>query len=76
MHTIGKFALGMMEPLRPKTAVGDAATTIVLPPPEKHGCIPLIDALAKCHSSREFAPDALLLPLLSNLFLQFQAVVL
>lgn len=67
MHTISKFVLGMMVQLRPKPAVGDAATAIALPPPEKHGGIPVMEALAKRHSSREFAPDALSLPLLSNL---------
>lgn len=67
MHTFGKFVLGMMGQLRPKPAVGDAATAIALPPPEKHGGIPLMDALAKRHSAREFASDPLSLPLLSNL---------
>jgi hypothetical protein len=37
MNTLTKFALGMMGQLRPKPAVGDAATTIALPPPARHG---------------------------------------
>ena len=67
MHTISKFVLGMMGQLRPKPAIGNAATAMALPPPEKHGGIPLMDALAKRHSAREFASDPLPLPLLSNL---------
>jgi nitroreductase len=66
MTTLTKFALGMMGQLRPKPAQGDAATSIILPPPDKHGGLPLMDALAKRHSSREFARDALPLPLLSG----------
>jgi len=67
MTTLTKFALGMMGQLRPKPAQGDAATTLVLPPVDKHGGLPLMEALAKRRSSREFARDALPLPLLSGL---------
>ena len=67
MHTISKLVLGMMGRLRPKPIIGDAATTIVLPPSEKHGGLPLMEALAKRHSVREFASEPLPLPLLSNL---------
>lgn len=67
MNTLTKLALGMMGRLRPKPAVGDAATSIALPPPAKHGGLPLMEALAKRHSSREFAPDALPARLLSDL---------
>ena len=62
-----KFALGMMGQLRPKPVQSDAATSIVLPPADKHGGPPLMEVLAKRHSSREFARDALPLPLLSGL---------
>jgi nitroreductase len=67
MTTLTKFALGMMGQLRPKPAQGDAATSLVLPPQDKHGGLPLMEALAKRRSSREFARDALPLPLLSGL---------
>ncbi|GIK25911.1 MAG: McbC-like oxidoreductase for polypeptide thioester cyclization [Betaproteobacteria bacterium] len=67
MNTLTKLALGMMGRLRPKPAVGDAATSIALPSPAKHGGLPLMEALAKRHSSREFAPDALPARLLSDL---------
>ncbi len=67
MNTLTKLALGMMGRLRPKPPVGDSARTIALPPPAKHGGLPLMEALAKRHSSREFAPDALPAQLLSDL---------
>lgn len=67
MNTLTKLALGMMGQLRPKPAVGDAATSISLPTPEKHGGLPLMEALARRRSSRDFARDALPLALLSGL---------
>ena len=67
MHTLSKFVLGMMGQLRPKPVTGDAAVAISLPPPGKHGGLPLMEALAKRHSAREFASEPLPLPLLSNL---------
>ena len=65
MNTLTKLALGMMGQLRPKPATGDPATSISLPAPEKHGGLPLMEALAKRRSSRDFARDALPLTLLS-----------
>jgi nitroreductase len=67
MNTLTKFALGLMGHLRPKPAQGDSATSIVLPEPQKKDGLPLMEALAQRHSSREFNPDALPLPLLSDL---------
>jgi nitroreductase len=67
MSTLTKLALGMMGQLRPTPAKGDSATSIALSPPEKHGGLPLMEALAKRHSSRDFSRKALPLPLLSNL---------
>ncbi len=67
MSILTKLALGVMGQLRPKPAKGDAATSIALPPPGKHGGLPLMEALAGRHSSREFARDPLPLPLLSDL---------
>jgi len=67
MNTLTKVALGMMGRLRPRPATGDSATSISLPPPEKHGGLPLMEALSRRRSSRDFAPDALPLPLLSGL---------
>ena len=67
MSTITKLALGMMGQLRPKPVQGNAATSIILPPPTKHGGTPLMDALCKRCSSREFSSVVLPLPLLSDL---------
>jgi len=67
MSTLTKLALGMMGQLRPKPAQGDSANSIALPPADKHGGLPLMEALARRHSSRDFARDALPLPLLSGL---------
>lgn len=67
MNVLTKLALGMMGQLRPKPAKGDSATSISLPPPTKHGGLPLMEALARRRSSREFASTPLPLPLLSNL---------
>lgn len=67
MSTLTKLALGAMGRLRPKPARGDAATSIVLPPPDRHGGMPLMKALSMRHSSRDFAPDALSMSLLSGL---------
>ena len=67
MSTLGKLALGAMGRLRPAPALGDAAPTIALPPPDKNGGLPLMQALAQRRSSREFAGTELPLPLLSNL---------
>jgi nitroreductase len=67
MNSLTKFALGMMGQLRPKPAKGDPATSILLPPARKHGGLPLMDALARRQSSRDFVRDALPLQLLSDL---------
>jgi nitroreductase len=67
MSTLTKLALGMMGQLRPKPATGDSAPAIALPPPEQHGGVPLMEALAQRHSTRDFSAEALPLPLLSGL---------
>lgn len=67
MNTLTKFALGMMGQLRPKPALGDAAAEIALPAPERTGGMPLMEAIARRHSSREFSRKQLLLPVLSSL---------
>ena len=67
MSTLTKLALGMMGRLRPKPARGDASETIVLPEPQKEGGIPLMEAISKRRSDREFSIQELPLPLLSNL---------
>lgn len=67
MSTLTKLALGLMGQLRPKPRVGDSATSIALPPPAKHGGLPLMEALARRQSSREFARDTLPMQVLSDM---------
>jgi nitroreductase len=67
MSTLTKLALGMMGQLRPKPALGNSATTIPLPAPDRQGGLPLMQAMARRRSSREFARTELPLPLLSSL---------
>jgi SagB-type dehydrogenase family enzyme len=67
MSTLTKLALGMMGRLRPRPARGEALAQIALPAPHREGGMPLMEALAKRRSTREFAPTALPLPLLSDL---------
>jgi hypothetical protein len=67
MNTLTKLALGAMGQLRPKPAQGDAVPTIALPAPDKSGGLPLMEAIAKRHSMREFAHRELPLAMLSNL---------
>ncbi len=67
MATMTKLALGVMGRLRPKPALGDAARTIELKPPKRSGGLPLMEALAKRRSSREFATTPLAPEVLSSL---------
>jgi nitroreductase len=67
MSTLTKVALGVMGRLRPRPARGDARPTIRLPAPDKRGGLPLMQALARRRSSREFARKPLPLPVLSSL---------
>ena len=67
MSTLTKLALGAMGQLRPRPAKGDARSIVKLPAPDKRGGLPLMQALAKRRSSREFARKPLPLPVLSNL---------
>lgn len=59
MSTLSKLVLGAMGRLRPEPATGNSAASIALPEPERHGGLPLMEALARRHSSREFKPDPL-----------------
>jgi len=67
MSTITKLALGVMGQLRPRPTRGDARRSIKLPARDKRGGLPLMQALAKRRSSREFARKPLPLPVLSGL---------
>lgn len=67
MSTLTKVALGVMGQLRPRPARGDAKATLKLPTPDKRGGLPLMQALARRHSSREFARKPLPTSVLSDL---------
>jgi nitroreductase len=67
MSTVTKLALGMMGRLRPRPAQGLSMPTLALPAPARHGGAPLLEALERRRSSRDFAPTALPLPVLSEL---------
>jgi SagB-type dehydrogenase family enzyme len=67
MSTLTKLVLGMMGRLRPMPAQGEAAIKIELPLPQKEGGMPLMEAISKRRSEREFARAELPLPILSNL---------
>jgi SagB-type dehydrogenase family enzyme len=67
MSTLTKLALGVMGQLRPRPGKGDARRSIKLPAPDKRGGLPLMLAIARRRSSREFARKPLPLPILSNL---------
>lgn len=59
MNTLTKLALGLMGHNPPRPSVGDAKQTLALPPPHREGGLPLMEALARRQSLREFAPTAL-----------------
>jgi SagB-type dehydrogenase family enzyme len=67
MSTLTKLALGVMGQLRPRPSRGDARRLIKLPAPDRRGGIPLMQALAKRRSSREFLRKPLPPPVLSSL---------
>jgi SagB-type dehydrogenase family enzyme len=67
MNTLTKLALGLLGQLQPEQAKGDTADSIILPAANTSGGLPLMQTLAQRQSQREFAPDALPLPMLSNL---------
>jgi len=67
MSTLTKLALGMMGRVRPKPPRGEAAKTIALPAPQKEGGMPLMEAISKRRSDRDFASEQLSPPMLSNL---------
>jgi SagB-type dehydrogenase family enzyme len=67
MNTLTKLALGLMGQLTPRPVRGDAAKTVKLPKPRTRGGLPLMQALAGRESHRDFAPDALPRPELSDL---------
>ena len=67
MNTLTKLALGLIGQLRPQAPTGEAGPGIVLPPPRTGDGLPLMQALGRRESQREFAPDALAPQQLSDL---------
>lgn len=67
MSTLTKMALGLLGQLQPSPALGDAAGTLPLPPPDLAGGLPLMRALALRQSQREFDPTPLPPQMLSDL---------
>lgn len=67
MNTLTKLALGLMGQVRPRPARGASAPHRVLLPPTQDGGMPLMEALRKRQSQREFATDALTEQQLSDL---------
>ena len=67
MSTLTKFALGVMGQLRPRPPTGDGRSVIKLPAPDKRGGLPLMQAIGKRRSSREFLRKPLPPPVLSSL---------
>lgn len=67
MNTLTKMALGMIGSLKPRPAQGDASQWLALPEPDRAGGMPLMQAIAKRQSLREFRPDPLPLQTLSDL---------
>ena len=59
LNTLTKLALGLMGQLKPRPPVGASASAITLPAPSRSGGMPLMEALQKRESRREFAPQAL-----------------
>lgn len=67
MNPLTKMALGLIGQLKPQPATGDAASTTYLPAANTTGGLPLMQALARRQSLREFNPAPLPLQMLSDL---------
>jgi hypothetical protein len=59
MNTLTKLALGLMGHNPPRPPAGTPLQARALPSPHREGGLPLMEALARRQSSREFAPTAL-----------------
>jgi nitroreductase len=67
VHTLTKLFSSFVGHLKPDRAKGRASSVLKLPPPAHEGGLPLLQALAKRQSGREFAPTELPLSVLSEL---------
>jgi len=67
MSTLLKVAQSLVGKLHSVPAVHEGPGVVVLPAPVTSGGMPLLDAVSRRRSQRDFQPEALPLPLLSNL---------
>lgn len=67
MDTLTKLALGLMGRLKVQPPAGEAQAVVALPPAQTFGGVPLMEALHRRQSQREFRPEPLAPQLLSNL---------
>lgn len=67
MSTLTKLALHLMGRVGPRPGRAGAPATVALPPPDREGGTPLMQALARRHSSRAFRAEPLSLQQLSDL---------
>lgn len=59
MNTLTKLALGLIGRNKPLPLAGPAAATMTLLPPTREGGMPLMEALRRRQSRREFSPEPL-----------------
>lgn len=67
MNTLTKLALGLLGQLKPLPVGSEAGPGISLPPPHTEAGLPLMQALGRRESQREFLPEALAPQQLSDL---------
>jgi len=67
MNTLTKLALGLLGQLRGQPASGAVLGEMALPPAQTAGGLPLMQALQRRQSQRDFSPDALAPQTLSDL---------
>ena len=67
MNTLTKLALGLMGQFKAQPPVGDPSTRTTLVPPNQEGGMPLMEALMRRESQRDFSPESLHAQRLSDL---------
>ena len=67
MNLVTRLALTALGRVGPRPPTGAARDRVRLPRPDRTGGLPLMQALAQRHSTREFRDDALPLPVLGQL---------
>ncbi len=67
MNTLTKMALGLIGQLKPQPVQGNTQSALKLPPAQTDGGLPLMQALHKRQSQREFEPAPLVAQSISDL---------